>query len=185
VPVQPVRLFGDPVLRTPAVKVTTFDAELRKLVADLTDTMHEEGGAGLAAPQLGVGLRVFAYDSGGFTGHLVNPTFEAVGDEEQVGPEGCLSIPGMSWDCRRHLNVVARGFDMYGEPVTVEGTEVLARCIQHEVDHLDGVLFVDRLDAATRKAAMAEIRAAEWFGAPEPPVVVVKASPHPLFGKAR
>jgi peptide deformylase len=115
----------------------------------------------------------------------VNPTFDVVGDEEQVGPEGCLSIPGLSWECRRHLHVVARGWNEHGEPVTIEGSELLARCIQHEVDHLDGVLFVDRLDAATRKAAMAEIRAAEWFGAPEPPVVVVKASPHPLFGKAR
>jgi peptide deformylase len=184
VPVQPVRLFGDPVLRTPAVPVTTFDAELRKLVADLTDTMREEGGAGLAAPQLGVGLRVFTYDCEGVAGHLVNPTFEPVGDEEQLGPEGCLSIPGMLWDCRRHLHVVARGFDMYGEPVVVEGTETLARCIQHETDHLDGVLFVDRLDAATRKQAMREIRAAAWFGAAvdagRPPVV--KVSPHPLFG---
>jgi peptide deformylase len=187
VPVQPVRLFGDPVLRTRAVEVSTFDAELRRLVADLTDTMHEEGGAGLAAPQLGVGLRVFTYDCGGFAGHLVNPTFEAVGDEEQFGPEGCLSIPGMSWDCRRHLNVVARGVDMYGEPLVVEGTEILARCIQHETDHLDGVLFLDRLDPATRKQAMAEIRAADWFGtavgAGAPPLV--KVSPHPLFGKAR
>ena len=183
--VQPIRLFGDPVLRTPAEPVTTFDAELRKLVADLTDTMHDEGGAGLAAPQLGVGLRVFTYDCDEFSGHLVNPTFDVVGDEEQVGPEGCLSIPGLSWECRRHLHVVAHGWNQHGEPVTVEGSELLARCIQHEIDHLDGVLFVDRLDAATRKAAMAEIRAAEWFGAPEPPVVVVKASPHPLFGKAR
>ena len=185
--IQPIRLFGDPVLRQRAVEVVDFDKELRKLVADLTDTMHELGGAGLAAPQLGVGLRVFAYDSGGFTGHLVNPTFEAVGDEEQVGPEGCLSIPGMSWDCRRHLHVVARGFDMYGEPLTVEGTETLARCIQHEIDHLDGVLFVDRLDAETRKRAMAEIRSAQWFGGPGPavPAPVVRVSPHPLFGKAR
>ena len=156
-PVQPVRLFGDPVLRTPAVEVTTFDAELRRLVADLTDTMHEEAGAGLAAPQLGVGLRVFTYDCGGFAGHLVNPTFQAVGDEEQLGPEGCLSIPGMAWDCRRHLNVVARGFDMYGEPVTVEGTEVLARCIQHEVDHLDGVLFVDHLSALKRNMLLRKL----------------------------
>ena len=185
-PVQPVRLFGDPVLRTPAEQVTTFDAELRKLVADLTDTMHAEGGAGLAAPQLGVGLRVFTYDVGGFAGHLVNPTFEAVGDEEQTGPEGCLSIPGMSWDCRRHLHVVAHGLDMYGEPVRVDGTEKLARCVQHEVDHLDGVLFVDRLDAATRKQAMAEIRAAEWFGALDGGLAPrVQVSPHPLFGKVR
>jgi peptide deformylase len=187
VPVQPVRLFGDPVLRTRAEEVTTFDAELRRLVADLTDTMHAEGGVGLAAPQLGVGLRVFTYDAGGFAGHLVNPTFEPVGDEEQLGPEGCLSVPGMSWDCRRHLHVVARGVDMFGEPVAVEGTELLARCIQHETDHLDGVLFVDRLDPQTRKRAMAEIRAADWFGAAvragRPPTV--KVSPHPLLGKAR
>jgi peptide deformylase len=141
VTVQPIRLFGDPVLRTPAAPVTTFDAELRKLVADLTDTMHDEGGAGLAAPQLGVGLRVFAYDCDEFSGHLVNPTFDVVGDEEQVGPEGCLSIPGLSWECRRHLHVVARGWNQHGEPVTVEGSALLARCLQHEVDHLDGVLF--------------------------------------------
>ena len=180
--VQPVRLFGDPVLRTPAREVTSFDLELRKLVADLTETMHEEGGAGLAAPQLGVGLRVFTYDCDGFAGHLVNPTFEVVGDEEQLGPEGCLSIPGLRWDCRRHLHVVAHGWNEHGEPVTVEGSELLARCIQHEIDHLDGVLFVDRLDPAVRKQAMAEIRAAEWFGEPVP---VVKVSPHPLFGKVR
>jgi peptide deformylase len=182
VPVLPVRLFGDPVLRTPAVPVTTFDAELRKLVTDLTDTMHEEGGAGLAAPQLGVSLRVFTFDCDGFAGHLVNPSFEVVGDEEQVGPEGCLSIPGLGWDCRRHLHVVARGWDQHGEPLEVEGSELLARCIQHETDHLDGVLFVDRLDAETRKLAMAEIRAAEWFGEPVP---VVRESPHAIFGKVR
>jgi peptide deformylase len=186
VSVQPVRLFGDPVLRTPAVEVTTFDAELRKLVTDLTDTMHDEGGAGLAAPQLGVGLRVFTYDVDGIAGHLVNPSFDVVGEEDRTGPEGCLSIPGLRWDCTRHLHVVAKGWDQHGEPVTVEGTEMLARCIQHETDHLDGVLFVDRLDPATRKLAMAEIRAAEWFVGSEsivPPVV--KVSPHPLFGKVR
>jgi peptide deformylase len=182
VTVQPIRLFGDPVLRTAAAPVTVFDAELRRLVTDLTDTMHEEGGAGLAAPQLGVGLRVFTYDCDEFEGHLVNPTFEVVGEEDQIGPEGCLSIPGLSWDCRRHLNVIARGWNQHGEPISVEGSALLARCIQHEIDHLDGVLFVDRLDAETRKAAMAQIRAAEWFGAPEPRV---KVSPHALFGKAR
>ena len=186
-PVQPVRLFGDPILRTRAAEVTTFDAELRKLVADLTDTMHDEGGVGLAAPQIGVGLRVFAYDCGGSSGHLINPTFEPVGEEEQLGHEGCLSIPGMGWDCRRHLHVVARGVDMYGEPVVIEGTETLARCIQHETDHLDGVLFVDRLDPQTRKQAMAQIRGADWFGAAVDAgrAPRVKVSPHPLFGKVR
>lgn len=180
--VQPIRLFGDPVLRTRAVEVVDFDAELRKLVTDLTDTMHDGEGAGLAAPQLGVGLRVFTYDVDGAAGHLVNPELELVGDEEQFDEEGCLSIPGLGWDCRRHLHVVARGMSMHGEPVTVHATETLARCLQHEVDHLDGVLFVDRLDPETRKRAMAEIRAAAWFGQPEP---MVKLSPHPLFGKAR
>jgi len=182
VPIQPVRLFGDPVLRTRATEVESFDAELRRLVTDLTDTMHDEGGVGLAAPQIGVGARVFVYDCDGFTGHLINPTWEAVGDEEQFGPEGCLSIPGLGWDCRRRLQVVARGLDMHGEPLVVEGSELLARAIQHETDHLDGVLFVDRLDPETRKQAMREIREAAWFGEPEP---IVKASPHPLFGKAR
>jgi peptide deformylase len=180
VSVQPVRLFGDPVLRTAAAPVTTFDAELRKLVADLTDTMHAEGGAGLAAPQIGVGLRVFTFSVDGVEGHLVNPTWTAVGAEEQFGPEGCLSIPELGWDCRRMLNVVATGWDVHGEPVTVEGTAKLARAIQHETDHLDGVLFVDRLDADLRKHAMAEIRATEWFAGQ-----TVKVSPHPLFGKAR
>lgn len=180
--VQPIRLFGDPVLRTPAVEVVDFDSELRRLVADLTDTMDAEGGAGLAAPQIGIGLRVFVYRCDGVSGHLVNPTFDAVGDQMQDGDEGCLSIPGLSWDCRRHLNVVARGWNMHGEPVEIEGSTMLARCIQHEVDHLDGVLFVDRLDPQTRKHAMREIREAPWFGA-QPPVV--KVSPHPLLGKAR
>ncbi|HEX6341492.1 peptide deformylase [Umezawaea sp.] len=177
--VQPIRLFGDPVLRTPAAEVTDFDAELRTLVKDLWDTMSEAGGAGLAAPQLGVGLRVFTYHVDGFAGHLINPTWTVVGDEFQDGPEGCLSIPEMHWDCRRHLNVVARGWNMHGEPVVVEGTNTLARCIQHETDHLDGVLFLDRLDAETRKQAMREIRQAEWFDGGVP---VLKQSPHPLFG---
>jgi peptide deformylase len=184
--IQPIRLFGDPVLRTRAAEVVDFDAELRKLVGDLTDTLRDEAGAGLAAPQLGVGLRVFVYHCDGFEGHLVNPTFDVVGDEEQVGPEGCLSIPGMRWDCRRHLHVIANGWNMHGDPVEVEGTEMLARCIQHETDHLDGVLFVDRLDPETRKLAMAEIRSAPWFAAADPSErPVLKASPHPLFGKAR
>jgi peptide deformylase len=182
VAVQPIRLFGDPVLRTRASEVVDFDKELRVLVRDLWDTMEEGGGAGLAAPQIGVSLRVFTYHCDGFAGHLINPTFDVVGEEMRDGPEGCLSIPGMRWDCKRHLHVVARGWNMHGEPIQVEGTEVLARCIQHETDHLDGVLFVDRLDPQTRKDALRAIREAEWFGQPAP---VVKQSPHPLFGKAR
>lgn len=180
--VQPVRLFGDPVLRARAAEVVDFDKELRNLVRDLVETMTEEGAAGLAAPQLGISLRVFSYHCDDVTGHLVNPVVETVGDETQDGPEGCLSIPGLSWDCRRRLRVVARGFDQHGEPVEVPGTERLARAIQHETDHLDGVLFIDRLDPETRKQAMREIRQARWFGAEVP---VVKVSPHPLLGKVR
>ncbi|WP_028932268.1 peptide deformylase [Pseudonocardia spinosispora] len=184
--IQPIRLFGDPVLRTRAAEVTDFDVELRKLVADLNDTLVDEGGAGLAAPQLGVGLRVFVYHCDGFAGHLVNPTFDFVGEEYQEGPEGCLSIPGFRWNCRRHLHVVANGWTMHGEPVQVEGSELLARCIQHETDHLDGVLFLDRLDPELRKQAMAEIRSASWFQPAESTnQPVIKTSPHPLFGKLR
>ncbi|MDP9822868.1 peptide deformylase [Nocardioides massiliensis] len=176
--IQPIRLFGDPVLRTPATPVVDFDKELRTLVSDLVDTMHEAGGAGLAAPQIGVGLRVFTWYVDGEVGHLVNPDL-TLSEETQHGQEGCLSIPGLGFDCTRALSVVARGFDMHGEPVVVEGSQLLARAIQHETDHLDGILFVDRLDVATRKEAMRAIREAEWFGA-QPPVV--KLSPHPTNG---
>ena len=179
--VQPIRLFGDPVLRTKATPVVDFDAELRRLVKDLTDTMLEAPGSGLAAPQIGVGLRVFTWNVDGEVGHLVNPDL-TLSEETQDGEEGCLSIPDLIFDCRRAMSVVARGFSMYGEPVTVTGSELLARAIQHETDHLDGILFVDRLDPETRRQAMAEIRAAEWFGEPVP---VVRTSPHPLFGKVR
>jgi peptide deformylase len=178
VPVQPIRLFGDPVLRTPAVPVTDFDKELRRLVSDLTDTMLEAPGAGLAAPQIGVGLRVFTWHVEGELGHLVNPVLD-LSEEEQHGPEGCLSLPDLTFDCTRALRVVAKGFDMHGEPVTIEGRELLARAIQHETDHLDGVLFIDRLDRETRKAAMRAIREAEWFGETAP---TIRLSPHPTNG---
>ena len=177
--VQPIRLFGDPVLRTPAEIVTDFDKELRTLVADLAETMLAAPGSGLAAPQIGVGLRVFTYHvDDAQSGHLVNPVLHFPSEEDQDGPEGCLSIPGLTFDCRRRAHVVAHGQNMFGDAITVEGTATLARAIQHETDHLDGVLFVERLDAETRKAAMKAIRAAEWAGAAPP---TVKVSPHPSF----
>jgi peptide deformylase len=178
VAIQPIRLFGDPVLRTPAAPVTDFDKELRRLVEDLTDTMRDAPGAGLAAPQIGVSLRVFTWYVDGEVGHLVNPSLD-LSKEEQDGPEGCLSLPGITVDCTRALSVVATGFNMYGEPVTVRGSELLARAIQHETDHHDGVLFIDRLDREARKAAMKAIRESEWFGARPP---VVKVSPHATNG---
>jgi peptide deformylase len=176
VTVQPIRLFGDPVLRTKAEPVVDFDKELRRLVKDLTDTLLDAGGAGLAAPQLGVGLRVFAFDVDGVVGHLVNPVLEFPDEEEQEGPEGCLSIPGIYVDTKRRQNVVARGFNEYGDPVQLVGSGMMARCCQHEVDHLDGILFIDRLDPAARKQVMREIRQAPWYDPANPPIV--KVSPH-------
>ena len=177
--VQPIRLFGDPVLRTKATPVVDFDAELRRLVKDLTDTMLDAPGAGLAAPQIGVGLRVFTWNVDGELGHLVNPEL-SLSEETQDGDEGCLSIPDLVFPCTRSLQVVARGFDMHGEPVTIEGSDLLARAIQHETDHLDGILFVQRLDAETRKQAMRAIRESDWFGPPP----TIKVSPHPTRGLA-
>ena len=176
--IQPIRLFGDPILRQQTVEVVDFDKELRRLVEDLTDTMLGAPGAGLAAPQIGVGLRVFTWNVEGEVGHLVNPSL-VLSDETQDGAEGCLSLPELTYDCLRALSVVATGFDMHGEPLVIEGTQTLARAIQHETDHLDGILFVERLDAETRKAAMKAIRESEWFGLEQP---TVKVSPHATFG---
>ena len=182
--VQPIRLFGDPVLRRPAAEVVDFDKELRRLVEDLTDTMLAAPGAGLAAPQLGVGLRVFTYHVDGVLGHLVNPRLQ-LGEETQDGPEGCLSIPGLTIDCVRARTVVATGFDMHGEPVVIDGSDLLARAIQHETDHLDGIVFLDRLDAEARKVAMREIRESEWFGLDgRPTTPTIKISPHATGGRA-
>ncbi len=178
--VKPIRLFGDPVLRTPAEPVKDFDKELRNLVKDLTDTMIDAPGAGLAAPQLGVGLRVFTYYVDDRLGHVVNPTLD-LSEEQVTDDEGCLSIPGLAFPTPRAMRAVAKGFNMHGEPITLEGTDLLARCVQHETDHLDGILFVDRMDPEQRKAAMKAIREAEWFGDPVP---IVKDSPHQTFGKA-
>ena len=175
--IRPIRLFGDPVLRTPAAEVTSFDQEIRTLVGDLVDTMLDAPGAGLAAPQIGVGLRVFTWNVDGHVGHLVNPVL-SLSEVTQDGPEGCLSLPGLSIDCVRAQSVVAAGFNMHGDPVTIEGSDLLARAIQHETDHLDGILFIDRLDQAARKAAMKTIRESEWFG----PDTQVKISPHATNG---
>ena len=178
--VLPIRIFGDPVLRTPADPVTMFDKELRVLVDDLAETMLAAPGSGLAAPQIGVGLRVFTYHiDDEQSGHLINPVLHFPSDEEQDGPEGCLSIPGMTWDCRRKEHVVAHGQNMWGDPVTIDGTALLARCVQHETDHLDGVLFVDRLDPITRKEAMKAIREADWGASWTP---TIKLNPHPTAG---
>ncbi len=177
--IQPIRLFGDPVLRTPAAPVETFDKELRKLVKDLTETMMDAPGAGLAAPQIGVSLRVFTYWVDEEPGHLINPDLD-LSDEQQIGEEGCLSLPDLAFETPRAMRVVAKGMNMWGEPVVIEGSELLARAVQHETDHLDGILFIDRLDPDLRKEAMRQIREAEWFGE-QPPQVQV--SPHSISSR--
>jgi peptide deformylase len=179
VSVRPIRLIGDPVLRTKADPVTTFDKELRRLVKDLTDTMRDAPGSGLAAPQIGVSLRVFTYDVEDQLGHLINPILGPFSEEMMEGEEGCLSLPDLAFELARPERVVAVGQNMYGDPVTIEGEGFLSRALQHETDHLDGVLFIDRLDPKTRKAALKAIREAEWAGEAAPKF---KDSPHPLFG---
>ena len=166
-------------LRTPAAPVETFDKELRRLVKDLTETMVDAPGAGLAAPQIGVSLRVFTYWVDDEIGHLINPDLD-ISVETQDGEEGCLSLPELSFPTVRGMSVIARGMNMHGEPVVIEGTELLARAIQHETDHLDGILFIDRLDTETRKAAMRAIRESDWFGEPAP---AVRISPHAVNEK--
>lgn len=179
--IQSIRMFGDPVLRTPAAPVVDFDKELRKLVKDLTDTMLEAPGAGLAAPQIGVSLRVFTYYVDEQLGHMINPDLDLSDELDEEGEEGCLSFPGLSYPTPRAVRAVARGFDMHGEPVELEGTDLMARAFQHETDHLDGILFIDRMDVAQRKLAMKAIREAEWSGLQAP---TIRFSPHATGGRA-
>ena len=177
-----IRLLGDLVLTVPAAPVVDFDKELRTLVKDLGETMLDAPGAGLAAPQIGVSLRVFTFITEDMDepGHLINPILE-LSDEEQDGNEGCLSIPEVSFDCIRALSAVAKGFNEYGEPVEIHGTEYLARILQHETDHLDGIVFLDRMDAQRRREAMRAIRETEWFQSG----AQVRISPHAQNGVIR
>jgi peptide deformylase len=155
--VRPIRLFGDPVLRTPADPVMAFDDAVRALVADLEDTVREPGRAGVAAPQIGVSLRAFSYHVAGVVGHLINPVLSGFSGE-QDDEEGCLSLPGMGFATPRAWEVTATGFDQFGEPLTIVGTGLLARALQHETDHLDGRLYIDTLKGDTRRQALRELR---------------------------
>jgi len=182
--IQEIRFFGDPVLTTPASMVVDFDKELRVLVQDLTDTMIDAPGAGLAAPQIGVPLRVFVWDVDEELGHLINPVL-TLSEEFQEGEEGCLSFPEIRYQTPRAMRAVAKGSNMYGEPITVEGSEFLARALQHETDHLNGILFIDKLSSEDRKLAMKEIRESEWFNIAfeQGRTIQVKDSPHTIFGR--
>jgi peptide deformylase len=157
-----IRIIGDPVLRTVADPVTEFGPELAKLVADMTETMEDVDGAGLAAPQIGVSQRVFTYRVGGVEGHIINPVLENSEDYQPDQIEGCLSIPGLGFPVRRFRTTRATGVDVNGQPVSVDAEGLLARCFQHETDHLDGILYTDRLEGEDRKTALRSIRNANY-----------------------
>ena len=155
--VRPIRLIGDPVLRTACDPVTRFDDALARLVADLLDTVQEPGRAGLAANQIGSSLAAFSYNLDGKLGYVINPVLvEMAGQQE--GPEACLSIPGIGAIRYRAERAVVTGVDLRGDPVTVAGRGELARCLQHETDHLHGEFYVDKLDGAERAAVMRKLR---------------------------
>jgi peptide deformylase len=158
VTLRPIREIGDPVLRTPADEVKNFDRELAALVRDLLETVDHPGRAGLAAPQIGVSLRVFSYNIDGAIGHMVNPVIVELSEEIQDGDEGCLSVPGIWAPTARAMHTAVEGLDVHGKPLRLEGEGLMARCLQHEVDHLDGKLFLDRLSGDARKQALRALR---------------------------
>lgn len=162
-PVRPIRLFGDPVLRAPSAPIEVVDDGIRALVRDLLDSVEPDGRAGVAAPQIGVGLRAFSYNIDGDIGYVLNPVLVEVSGEPRPVGEGCLSVPGLWHDAIRYPWAKVVGTDLDGNEVVLEGEGLLAQALQHETDHLDGKLYLERLPAATRRQAMREIRESSWF----------------------
>ena len=161
-----VRYFGDPILRTVSDEVPQDHLDSRSLhtlIEDMLETMDAYKGVGLAGNQVGDPRRVFVYDCEGDRGHIVNPQWEACGEDTQTGPEGCLSIPEIRGNVTRYERVRVTGVTVGGEPVDREVTGLLARCVQHETDHLNGIMFLKHLPAEERKNAMKTIRNATWF----------------------
>jgi peptide deformylase len=168
VPDQPPKIViaGDPVLHRPSRLVTEFDDALGKLVDDLFASLHVAEGVGLAAPQIGVDLAVFVYDCPDGTGerrvgHMVNPTIEVSGEPEN-GEEGCLSVPGPYHELPRAPSATVRGVDRTGAPVEVGGTGFFARCLQHETEHLQGLLYIDHLPRNRRRRVLREMEPFDW-----------------------
>ncbi|WP_194892552.1 peptide deformylase [Catenulispora pinisilvae] len=163
--VRPITIVGNPVLHRPCAPVTEFGDELATLIDDMFASMYAAEGVGLAANQIGVALRVFVYDCNDddgvqHVGHMVNPVLvEQPADRRQLddSPEGCLSVPGPHHELARPDYAVVTGVDVKGEPITVEGTGYFARCLQHEFDHLEGRLYIDRLGKRQRKNVLAEM----------------------------
>ncbi|BCJ85123.1 peptide deformylase [Effusibacillus dendaii] len=144
-----IRQEGDPVLREVAKPVREITKNILKLLDDMAETMYDAEGVGLAAPQVGISKRVIVMDVGEGLIELINPVI-VLKEGEQTGPEGCLSIPGLTAEVTRANRVVAKGLNRHGEEITIEGQELLARCIQHEIDHLDGILFIDYVNPLNR-----------------------------------
>jgi peptide deformylase len=163
VAVREIRLFGDPVLRTASAPVGSTDAGLESLVTDLLDTVQVPGRAGVAANQIGVAVRAFAYNVDGRIGYLLDPELVEVRGEPEAFDEGCLSVPGLSFPTVRHPWARSVGRQLDGSSVEVIGEGVLAEALQHEQDHLDGRVYLSRLDPAVRREAMAAVRRAPWF----------------------
>jgi peptide deformylase len=163
VTVRPIRIFGDPVLRAASAPIGEIDDGIRALVRYLIDTVELPGRAGLAAPQIGVGLRAFSYNIDGDIGYILNPVLVEVSGEPELVGEGCLSVPGLWHEALRHPRATVAGIDLDGNEIVLEGEGLLAQALQHETDHLDGRLYLDRLPAETRRVAMREIRESDWF----------------------
>lgn len=158
-----IRIIGDQVLRTPCEEIREIDHSVKALVEDLLENVDMEGRAGLAANQIGVGLRAFSYNIDGEIGYVLNPRIVALSEEEyQDGDEGCLSIPDLWYPTERAWYARVEGINLDGKTIIVEGEELMARCLQHETDHLDGHLYIDRLDRKTRKRALRDIRNANF-----------------------
>ena len=161
--VRQIRRYGDPILLTVADPVMEFGAATQALAQDLLDTVQAPGRAGLAAPQIGVALRAFSYNIDERLGVVFNPVL-VVTEGEQLGEEGCLSVPELWFPTRRSWYAAVEGNDADGNQIRVDGEELMARCLEHEVDHLDGIVYLRRLDPDTRREAMRAIRDSDWFG---------------------
>ena len=161
--VREIRLYGDPVLRSPSVEIDEINSGIEELIQDLLDTTQLPGRAGVAAPQIGVNLRAFSYNVHGELGYLINPKIIELSGEPSEIDEGCLSVPGLWEKTPRYPNAVAEGINLQGEIVRVSGSGLLAQALQHECDHLDGKVYLDRLSAEGRKVAMKKLRETDWF----------------------
>ncbi|GAB3541270.1 peptide deformylase [Arthrobacter tecti] len=177
-----IRMIGDPVLRTRASEVVDFGPDLARLVQDMSETMHSVNGAGLAGPQVGVGLRIFTYAVDGAEGHVVNPELTLAESIQSGDLEGCLSVPGIGSELPRAAQVRLRGYDASGFPLELEATGMLARCFQHETDHLDGRLYIDRLEGEERRRAMQALRNAHYRSVTQETVQRRSASVGSAFG---